>query len=108
ERGRRGSKQLRPVWIAGEQVGVPPDVAGLQRLPFGVRHRRQHGARPRKDGLGDKIAAKGKRGHGNVLRFGGAGAYFSGKCLTRVNTSLAKSSEIDAAGKPSDNGRIQL
>ena len=62
---RRIGKQLRPVGIAGEQIGVPPDIAGLQRFALGVRHRRQHAARPGEDRLGDEIAAEG--GHGDVL-----------------------------------------
>ena len=38
--GRRGGgEQLRPIGIAGEQVSIPPDVAGLQRLALGIRHR---------------------------------------------------------------------
>ncbi len=64
--GRRGiGQQFRPVRIAGEEIGVPPDVAGLQRLALGVRHRRQYRARPGEDRLGDEIAAKGA--HGDVL-----------------------------------------
>ncbi len=60
QRRRRVGQQLRPVGIAGEKVGVPPDIAGLQRLALGVRHGRQHAARPGEDRLGDEIAAEGK------------------------------------------------
>jgi hypothetical protein len=44
-RGRE-RQELRPVRIAGEQVGVPPDVAGLDRLALGVGKARQHVLRP--------------------------------------------------------------
>ena len=69
---RRIAEQLRPVRIAGEEIGVPPDIAGLQRLALGVRHRRQHAVRPGEDRLGDDIAAKGKTAHGDLLMVGGA------------------------------------
>src|SRR6476646_6059705 len=48
----RDREQLRPVRIAGEQVGVPPHVAGLDRLALGVGERGQHMARPAEDRLG--------------------------------------------------------
>jgi len=71
QRGLRILQQFCPVGIAGEQVRVPPDVAGLQRLALGIRHRRQYAARPGEDRLGDDVAAKGKRGHGDVLMLDG-------------------------------------
>ena len=46
----RRRQKLRPVGLAGEQVGVPPHVARLQRLALGVGHRRQRLARPVEDG----------------------------------------------------------
>ena len=55
---RRDREQLRPVGIAGEQVGVPPHVAGLDRLALGVGERGQHVARPAEDRLGDPVPAK--------------------------------------------------
>ena len=55
---RRDREQLRPVGIAGEQVGVPPHVAGLDRLALGVGERGQHMARPAEDRLGDPVPAK--------------------------------------------------
>ncbi len=75
QRRRRVAKQFRPVGIAGEEVGVPPDVAGLQRLALGVGHRRQHAAGPGEDRLGDEIAAEA---HGGSSWIGGAEGYFSG------------------------------
>ena len=42
ERDRRDAAELRPVGLAGEQLGVPADGAGLERLALGVgdgRHR---------------------------------------------------------------------
>src|SRR5579863_3008641 len=72
-RQRRGrlAEQFRPVGIAGEEVGIPPDVAGLERLALGIRHRRQDAARPGEDRLGDEIAAEA---HGGVLLVGAGGA----------------------------------
>ena len=67
---RRVRKQLRPVGIAGKQVCVPPDIAGLQRLALGVGHGWQHATRPGEDRLGDEIAAKGMHAHGDVLLVG--------------------------------------
>ena len=64
---RRIAKQLRPVGIAGEQIGIPPDVAGLQCLALGVRHRGHNRARPGENRLGDDIAAKA---HGGILMVG--------------------------------------
>ena len=58
QRRRRDRQQFRPVGIAGEEVGVPPDVAGFERLALGVGHRRQHAARPGENRLADEIAAE--------------------------------------------------
>ena len=41
---RRQAQQLAPVRHAGEQLAVPPDVAGLERVLLGLRHARQHAA----------------------------------------------------------------
>jgi len=56
--GWRNFQQLRPIGIAGEEIGVPPDVARLERLALGVGHRRQHAARPGEDRLRDVVAAE--------------------------------------------------
>ena len=62
QRGRRLLQQLRPVRIAGEEIGIPPDITRLERLALGVGHRRQNPACPGEDRLGDKIAAEGAHG----------------------------------------------
>ena len=49
---RREREQLRPVGIAGEQLGIPPDVAGFDRLALGVGEGGQHALRPAEDRLG--------------------------------------------------------
>jgi hypothetical protein len=72
QRHRRIGEQLGPLRIAGKKVGVPPDIAGLQRLALGIRHGRQHATGPREDRLGDVIAAKGEGAHGDVLMVGAA------------------------------------
>jgi len=56
-RGRHG-QELSPIGIAAEEVGVPPHVAGFDRLALGVGERGQHLLRPAEDRLGDKIAAE--------------------------------------------------
>jgi hypothetical protein len=53
QRRRRDSQELRPVGIAAEQVGVPPHVAGFDRLALGVGERGQHLLRPAEHRLGD-------------------------------------------------------
>jgi hypothetical protein len=58
ERRRRDGEKLRPIGIAAEEVGVPPHVAGFDRLALGVGERRQHLLRPAEDRLGDKVAAE--------------------------------------------------
>src|SRR5207248_5699614 len=65
QRRRCIAEQFRPVGIAGKEIGIPPDVAGLQCLALGIRHRRQYAACPGKDRLGDEVAAEGA--HGDVL-----------------------------------------
>ena len=68
-RQRRGCvlEKFRPVRIASEQIGIPPDIAGLERLALGIRHRRQNAARPGEDRLGDGVTAEA---HRVVLLFG--------------------------------------
>ena len=39
---RRIRHQAIPVRHAGKQFAVPPDITGLERLAFGIRHRWQH------------------------------------------------------------------
>ena len=60
-----------PVGIAGEHVGVPPHVAGLDGLAFGGRQARQHLAGPAENGLGDVISAEGHRTPARPRRGGG-------------------------------------
>ena len=55
---RRHREELRPVGIAGEQVGIPPHVAGFDRLALGVRERRQHVTRPAEDRLRYPVPAE--------------------------------------------------
>ena len=56
---RRGERhQSIPVGHTGKQFTVPPDVAGLQRLLFGVGHRRQQRAVHIQSGPGDAFAAE--------------------------------------------------
>ena len=56
--GRRNSQQFRPVGIAGEEIGVPPDITRFERLALGIGHRRQHAARPGENRFADEIAAE--------------------------------------------------
>ncbi|CFU09251.1 Uncharacterised protein [Bordetella pertussis] len=65
--GRRHIQQLAPIGIAGEQVGVPPDIAGLDGLAFGVRHAGHGLARPAKCGFGDTPAAPSVEIHAQFL-----------------------------------------
>ena len=65
ELGGRKRQELRPVGISGEQIGVPPDVAGFDRLALGVRQARQHVPRPSENRLGDVVAAKRRIAHAN-------------------------------------------
>ncbi len=63
-------QQLRPVRIAGEQIGVPPHIARFQRLALGIGHRGKRLMRPCENRLGEDIAAKGRtleRTHGTIL-----------------------------------------
>jgi len=53
ERRRRDGEKLRPIGIAAEEVGVPPHVAGFDRLALGIGERGQHLLRPAEDRLGD-------------------------------------------------------
>jgi hypothetical protein len=58
ERRGRHRQELRPIGIAAEQIGVPPDVAGFDRLALGLRQGRQHVPRPAEDRLRQLVAAK--------------------------------------------------
>ena len=58
ERRRLGRQQLVPVGSAGEQLAVPPDGAGLERLALGVRHRRQHPLVELEEAVRDPVAAQ--------------------------------------------------
>src|ERR1700729_4345726 len=86
QHGRRLLEQLRPLRIAGKKIGIPPDVAGLQRLALGVGHRRQDATCPGEDRLGDEIAAEGA--HGDVLIFGSAARWGSSGSFGYVKTRL--------------------
>ncbi len=57
-------EQLRPVGIAAEKIGIPPDVARFDRLALGVGQARQHLAGPAEDRLGDPVPAKRGGSHG--------------------------------------------
>ena len=94
QRRRRVGEQFRPVGIAGEQIGVPPDVAGLQRLALGVRHRRQHATRPGENRLGDEVAAKA---HGDVLMGWDDGAISGVRRRRTGGSTLAESVKIEVA-----------
>ena len=65
--GRRDSQQFRPIGIAGEEIGVPPDVARLERLALGVGHHGHGATRESEDRLADEIAAEA---HGDLLMIG--------------------------------------
>lgn len=67
----RHLQQLRPVRVAGEEIGVPPDVAGLQRLTLGIGHRRQHAAGPGEDRLCQGVAAEAHGGPHASARLSG-------------------------------------
>ena len=104
QRGLRVSQKLRPVGMAGEEVGVPPDVAGLQRLALGLRHGRQHALCPGEDRFCDEVAAEA---HGETLMKRRRGGYFNGKCRTQVNCSREKWCEIDAGEGRHGNGLMR-
>ena len=57
--GGRESEELLPVRVAGEQIGVPPDVAGLDRFALGVGEMRQGMLRHAEDRLGDPVSPEG-------------------------------------------------
>ena len=52
---RRKSQKLLPVRIAGEKLRVPPHVAGLDSLTFGIGQLRQRVLRQTEDRLGDPV-----------------------------------------------------
>ncbi len=54
---RREGHQLVPVGHAREQLAIPPDVSGFQRLPLRIRHRRQHLPIDFQEWLGDLLAS---------------------------------------------------
>ena len=56
--GGRVGQQLCPVGIAGEQIGVPPDVAGLDRLALGVRQAGQHTLGPSENVTRNIVSSK--------------------------------------------------
>ena len=57
--GGREGEELLPVRVAGEQIGVPPDVAGLDRFALGVGETRQGMLRHAEDRLGDPVSPEG-------------------------------------------------
>ena len=57
--GRREGQKLAPVGIAGEKIGIPPDVAGLDGFALGVGQARQRVLRHPEDRLGDPVPAEG-------------------------------------------------
>ena len=52
---RREGQKLAPIGIAGEQLGIPPHVAGLDGFALGVGQARQRVLRQAKDRLGETI-----------------------------------------------------
>ena len=57
--GRRARQKLVPIGIAGEKLGVPPNVAGLDGLALGCGKARQCMLRQAKDRLGDPVPPEG-------------------------------------------------
>ena len=57
QRGLRHREKLRPIRIAGEDLGVPPYVAGFNRLALSGRQARQHALRPAVDVASDVVSA---------------------------------------------------
>src|ERR1700681_4021123 len=53
ELGRREGQKLPPIGIAGEQLGIPPPVAGLDGFALGVGQARQRVLRQAEDRLGE-------------------------------------------------------
>ena len=75
ELGGREGQQLGPVGIAGEQIRIPPDIAGFDGLALGIRQTRQHVLRPPEDRLGNPVPAKCRLAHrGPAPCSGSAGA----------------------------------
>ena len=52
---RREGQKLPPIGIAGEQLGIPPDVAGLDGFALGIGQARQRVLRQAKDRLGEVV-----------------------------------------------------
>ena len=52
---RREGQKLPPIGIAGEQLGIPPNVAGLYGFALGVGQARQRVLRQAKDRLGEVV-----------------------------------------------------
>ena len=61
---RREGEELAPVGIAGEQLGVPPHVAGFDGFALGGGQPRQRMLRQAKDRLGDPVPPERRMGHG--------------------------------------------
>ena len=57
--GRREGQELLPIGVAGEKVGVPPHVAGLDGFALGIGKPRQRPLRHAKDRLGDPVPPEG-------------------------------------------------
>ncbi|KCB31552.1 hypothetical protein L543_3849 [Bordetella hinzii L60] len=57
ERGRRHGEQFVPIGVASEEIAVPPDIAGLDGLAFGIGQAWQGGAGPAIGGFGYAPAA---------------------------------------------------
>jgi hypothetical protein len=58
EARRRQRKQLLPRRATGEQLAIPPDSAGLDRIALGGRHRRQCLAKRCQHAVADEHSAQ--------------------------------------------------
>ncbi|MNK40856.1 hypothetical protein D3C87_595100 [compost metagenome] len=63
QRGGRHAEQLAPIGVAGEQIRIPPGVAGFDGLALGGRHGRQRFARPAVRGFRNAAPAPGVEIH---------------------------------------------
>ena len=63
---RGGQRQeLLPVGLAGEELAVPPDRPGLDRLALGLRHRRHHLAEAGEERVADERTAQARDEQGD-------------------------------------------
>jgi hypothetical protein len=91
-------QQLGEIGVAAQQIGLPADGAGVQRLAFGLRHGGQHAADPVEHRLADIALAK--------RQFSGHGRNFSGGITASTGPACWHVRRLSA--KPHASGRRYL